>query len=72
MLENFGDLLPPTLDLTPKLPMVRNQGSQGSCAAQSAACMKEYQENVDNNITEHFSPQFVYNNRSNNGVSRNA
>ena len=44
---------------------VRNQGIQGTCYAQSAACMKEWQEkhNYDNN--EYFSPQFFYNLRSN-------
>lgn len=44
---------------------VRNQGSQGTCAAQSAACMKEWQEFKDYDFNEYMSPQFVYNNRSN-------
>ena len=57
---------PKTLDLRNNLPPIRDQGDQGSCAAQSAACMKEFQEKLDNNITEHFSPQFVYDNRYNN------
>jgi len=62
----FGDKsYPKTLDMRSKLPPIRNQGEQGSCAAQSAACMKEFQERLDNNITEHFSPQFVYDNRKN-------
>ena len=56
---------PKTLDLRGNLPPIRNQGDQGSCAAQSAACMKEFQERLDNNIEEHFSPQFVYDNRYN-------
>lgn len=56
---------PKTLDLRPKLTKIRNQGDQGSCAAQTASCMKEFQEYMDNNITEHFSPQFVYDNRTN-------
>ena len=56
---------PETLDLRPKLTKIRNQGEQGSCLAQTVACMKEFQELMDNNIKEHFSPQFVYDNRFN-------
>ena len=56
---------PPTLDLRPHLQPIRHQGSQGSCAAQSAACMKEFQEKFDNGLDHHFSPQFIYNNRRN-------
>lgn len=48
---------------------VRNQGSQGSCAAQSAACMKEWQEKQDYGLNEYLSPQFVYNNRENASTS---
>ena len=44
---------------------VRNQGSQGTCYAQSAACMKEWQEKKDINSSDYFSPQFIYNNRIN-------
>ena len=57
--------LPDELDLRPSLQPIRNQGTQGSCAAQSAACMKEFQEKNDNDLDEHFSPQFVYDNRIN-------
>jgi hypothetical protein len=39
--------IPKSLDLTKKLQPVRDQGNQGTCAAQSAACMKEYQEYID-------------------------
>ena len=35
---------PETLDYTNDLQPIRNQGSQGTCYAQSAACMKEWQE----------------------------
>ena len=56
---------PKTLDLRPKLRQIRNQSEQGSCAAQTAACMKEFQELIDNNIKQYFSPQFVYDNRFN-------
>ena len=39
---------------------VRNQGTQGTCYAQVAACVKEWQENKN----EYFSPQFFYNHRN--------
>lgn len=57
--------LPETLDLRNDLQMVRNQGSQGTCVAQSLACMKEWQEKQDVGLDEYMSPQFIYNNRSN-------
>lgn len=64
-LDTFKNTFPIELDLRNDLMPVRNQGSQGTCYAQSAACMKEWQEkhNYDNN--EYFSPQFFYNLRSN-------
>lgn len=34
--------LPKTLSLISDLQPIRNQGSQGTCAAQTAACMKEW------------------------------
>ena len=36
--------LPKKLDLRGDMPFVRNQGSLGTCAAQTAAAMKEWQE----------------------------
>ena len=57
--------LPEVLDYREDLMPVRNQGSQGSCFAQSVACMKEWQEMKDYGFCEYFSPQFFYNNRSN-------
>ena len=57
--------LKPELDLRNNLPPVRNQGSQGTCAAQTAACMKEWQEKKDYNFSGYMSPQFIYNNREN-------
>ena len=36
--ESFS--LPSTFDLRPQLNRIRNQGTQGTCAAQTAACMK--------------------------------
>jgi C1A family cysteine protease len=59
-----GDL-PAELDLRSQLQPVRNQGSQGTCAAQTAACMKEWQELRDVRFKEHMSPQFIYNIRFN-------
>jgi len=55
--------VPMTLDLSPLLPPVRDQGEQGSCSAQVAACIKEYQERVEIQFRDHMSPQFIYNNR---------
>lgn len=56
---------PKTLDLRNCLQNIRNQGTQGTCAAQSAACMKEWQERKDIDFREYFSPQFIYNLREN-------
>lgn len=58
-------ILKPVLDLRNTLEPIRNQGSQGTCAAQTAACMKEWQETVDYNFKGYMSPQFIYNNREN-------
>lgn len=57
--------LPSTLDLRSKIPGVRNQGSQGTCAAQVASCMKEWQERKNVDLKGYMSPQFIYNNRVN-------
>ena len=59
------DIFPPELDLRPKLQPIRNQGKQGTCAAQTAACCKEWQENRDIGLNEYLSPQFIYNLREN-------
>ena len=56
--------LPNTYDLRDELMPVRNQGSQGTCAAQSGACMKEWQERQDVGLKKYMSPQFIYNQRS--------
>jgi C1A family cysteine protease len=56
--------LPKKLDLRPYLYPVVNQGVQGTCSAQVAACMKEYQEYKLQKLTGiegDMSPQFVYN-----------
>lgn len=57
--------IPKTLDMRPNLQPIRDQGNQGTCYAQSTACMKEWQEKKDNGFDEYFSPQFFYNNRPN-------
>ena len=54
-------VLPSVVDYRPQLQRIRDQGDQGSCYAQAAACMKEWQEKLD----EYMSPQFFYNNRPN-------
>lgn len=54
-----------TVDLRPSLPAIRNQGRQGTCAAHTASCMKEWQEGQDYNFQGYMSPQFIYNNRQN-------
>lgn len=57
--------IPETLDLRKNMQSVTNQGSQGTCSAQAAAAVREYQENVEFGLDQHMSPQFVYNLRSN-------
>ncbi len=57
--------LPKSLDYRGSLTSIRNQQQQGSCAAQTAACMKEWQERQDIGYMNHMSPQFIYNNREN-------
>jgi C1A family cysteine protease len=59
--------VPTTLDLRKSLRPIRNQGSQGSCAAQTSACIKEYHEHIDIDLNRYMSPQFIYNNRTNAG-----
>jgi C1A family cysteine protease len=57
--------LPEILDYRNELMPIRNQGSQGTCYAQSACCMKEWQEKKNYGFNNYFSPQFFYNNRPN-------
>ncbi len=66
--ENFYSAsysTPDTFTLVPDLPPVRDQGPYGTCAAQVASCMKEWQEKQDVDYSDYMSPQFIYNNRSN-------
>lgn len=57
--------LPKSFSMIEYLPDIQNQGSQGSCVAQTGACIKEYQERKDYNYKGHMSAQFMYNNRDN-------
>jgi len=58
-------LFPESVDLRPDLQPVIDQGPTNTCAAQTAACIKEWQEKQDVKLNEHFAPQFIYNLRSN-------
>ena len=58
-------VLPETYDMRIDLMPCRDQGMQGSCYAQSAACMKEWQEKKNYGFEGYFSPQFFYCNRDN-------
>lgn len=64
-LESETETLPKTLDYRKQLQPVRDEGQQGTCYAQSAACMKEWQEMQDYGLNEYLSPQFLYNIRDN-------
>lgn len=57
--------LPKVWDPRNKMLPVRNQGVQGSCVAESTACVKELQELKNVGFEEYMSPQFVYNHRYN-------
>ena len=53
--------LPEVWDLRSQMQPIRDQGSQGTCSAQTAAAMKEWQEKVDQGYNGYMSPQFIYN-----------
>lgn len=57
--------LPKVWDLRPQMRPIRDQGTQGTCSAQTIAAMKEWQELVDIGFNKYMSPQFVYNLREN-------
>jgi C1A family cysteine protease len=57
-------LLPDIWDLRPEMQSIRDQGNQGTCSAQTAAAMKEWQEKIDVGFNGYMSPQFVYNLRT--------
>lgn len=62
---NNSNYIPDTLDYTSQLNPIRDQGYQGTCYAQTAACVKEWQEKKDYGLNEYLSPQFFYNCRPN-------
>jgi C1A family cysteine protease len=62
---DYHQTLPSTLDYRPLLQDIRNQGDLPTCAAQTAACIKEYQEHKDIQYNDYLSPMFIYDNRSN-------
>lgn len=64
-LQNSEGYLPPSLDLRSKLPAVRNQGPQGSCAAMTSAAIKEWQERAEWGYQGYMAPQYIYNLREN-------
>lgn len=57
--------LPEIWDLRLDMQPIRDQGYQGTCSAQTAAAMKEWQEHIDVQFNGYMSPQFVYNLREN-------
>jgi cathepsin K len=61
--------LPDVWDLRSNMRPIRDQGQQGTCSAQTAAEMKEWEELVDVQFKDYMSPQFVYNLRPNSGES---
>ena len=52
---------PEELDYRDELLPIRNQGDQGTCWAQCACCMKEWQERRESGLNEYLSPQFFLN-----------
>jgi C1A family cysteine protease len=58
---NLPDVFDPRKVILP----VRDQNIQGSCVAESSACLKEIQEKKNVGFEDFMSPQFVYNNRCN-------
>jgi C1A family cysteine protease len=57
--------LPKVWDLRKEMRPIRDQGTQGTCSAQTIAAIKEWQEYTDVSFEEHMSPQFIYNLREN-------
>jgi papain like protease len=60
-------VIPPTLSLIGDLLPVRDQGDTEECVAFAMSCIKEYLERK--NVSCYFSPQFIYDRRSNKGAS---
>ena len=64
-LSNNSTEKPVIVDHRLELQPIRDQGKQGTCYAQSSACMKEWQEKKDYGFDEYLSPQFFYDQRMN-------
>ena len=59
---------PKEFTLQNKLLPIRNQLNTSMCAAFSGACVKEYHELKDCNVKEYFSPEYIYNLRSDKNI----
>lgn len=58
--------MPLSIDLSERMPLPGNQGSQGSCVAWAVAYAKSYHENIKRFVTDGnrrlmYSPSFLYN-----------
>lgn len=60
---------PPEFDLRIHAQPSRDQGKRGTCAAFTAAAIKEIQENRDCGFSEWMSPEFIYYHRDNKPAS---
>ena len=74
--DELPDPLPSSKDHRDQLTPIRDQGlsdyNTGTCMAQSAACMKEWQERHDyaasgRSFEEHMSPEYIYFHRRRDG-----
>jgi C1A family cysteine protease len=63
LLPDTNISLPDTYDLRPQLVAVKDQGQTGTCSAQTASCMKEWQERKESGFTDAMSAFFIYNNK---------
>ncbi len=57
--------LPPSFNYLDEMNPPRDQGTQGSCSAMTAAAIKEWQERKELGYEGYISPQFIYNLRGN-------
>lgn len=58
--------LPGKLDLRSQLMPIRDQENTSECVAFATSAMKEWQAGQQINIHQYFSPEFIYDKRSNN------
>ncbi|SIP85989.1 Peptidase C1A (papain) [Pacmanvirus A23] len=61
----YAKEFPDEFDLRRHSMPVRNQGTRGTCAAFTAATIKEIQENRETAFFEYMSPEFIYYHRQN-------